>query len=79
LERAGQFLLCAVELDKELRLKHSELHLNWIVSAWSRSGRHDAPARAAALLEAFQSKARRVYERKSCLRLMKKMQIPSCQ
>jgi hypothetical protein len=78
LERAGQLLLRAVKLDEELRLNLSDESLYWIISAWAESGRRDAPARAAFLLAAFQSKGKRKV-RTVCLQLVKKMHSPSFQ
>jgi hypothetical protein len=78
LERAGQLLLHAVELDQEFCLDLSCDYLYWIISAWAQSGRHDAPSRAAALLEAFRSRSKELV-RKDCLQLVEKMQSPSFQ
>jgi hypothetical protein len=76
LDRAGQLLLRAMELDEKLRLGRLDKSLYRIVSAWSRSGRRDAPARAAALLEAFQSRSKKPVQ-SACLQIMKDMQSSS--
>jgi hypothetical protein len=73
LERAGQLLLRAVELDDALRLNLSDEPLHWILSAWAQSGRDDAPARAAALLVAFQARSKKGV-RKASFQLVKNMQ-----
>jgi hypothetical protein len=78
LERAGQLLLRAAEVGEELRLNLSDDSLYWIVSAWAKSGRDDAPVRAAALLDAFRSRSK-ASVRKACFELVEKMQSPSIQ
>jgi hypothetical protein len=78
LERAGQLLLRAVELEREICLNLSDEPLCGIISAWAQSGRHDAPSHAAALLKAFQSRSKKPV-RSACLHLVENMQSPSFQ
>jgi hypothetical protein len=78
LERAGKLLLYAVKVDREFRLDISPKYLYWIITAWARSGRHDAPSQAAALLKAFQSQSK-MDVRKDYIQLVEKMQSPSFQ